>query len=76
LSSEGGETFWGPRLERIFDTMVRAAQDEGGSLLDVHALLTDARRREPCRFSTRSPEVARFLEAAPGIRYKAALSVA
>ncbi len=67
VASDGGETFWGPRLERIFDTFVRAAQEEGGGLLDVHALLTDVRRREACRAVTRSAEVARFLDELPSL---------
>ena len=67
VSSDGEETFWGPRLERIFDTFARAAQEEGGGLLGVHALLTDPRRREACRYSTRSAEVARFLDELPAL---------
>jgi len=67
LSSEGGETYWGFRLERIFDTFVRIVQDEGGSLNDLSALLTDERRRESARLTTRRPEVARFLEELPAI---------
>jgi hypothetical protein len=67
LSSEGGETYWGFRLERIFDTFVRVVQDERGSLLDLLALLTDERRRESARLTTRRPDAARFLEELPAI---------
>jgi Type IV secretion-system coupling protein DNA-binding domain len=67
LSSEGGETYWGFRLERIFDTFVRLVQDEQGSLLDLAALLTDARRRESARLTTRRPDAARFLDELPAI---------
>jgi uncharacterized protein DUF87 len=67
LSSEGGETYWGFRLERIFDTFVRLVQDEGGSLLDLSAMLTDERRRESARWTARRPEAVRFLEELPAI---------
>lgn len=67
ISGNGDEAFWGPRLERIFDSLVRAAQEEGGGLLDVHALLTDPRRREASRLSTRVAEVARFLDELPSL---------
>jgi hypothetical protein len=62
LSSDGGETYWGFRLERIFDTFVRVVQDEGGTLRDLADLLSDERRREAARLATSRPEVARFLE--------------
>lgn len=67
LSAEGPELYWGFRLERIFETLVRIAQDEGGSLRDVYALLTDVRRREASRLATRSPAVAAFLDELPAI---------
>ncbi len=67
LSSEGGEVYWGFRLERIFDTFVRLVQDEGGSLVDLAHLLTDERRRESARVTARRPEAARFLEELPAI---------
>ncbi|MCI4317198.1 MAG: hypothetical protein L3J96_01545, partial [Thermoplasmata archaeon] len=67
LSVDNGVTYWGPGLERVFETFVRAAQEEGGGLLDVHALLTDARRREACRLTTRSDEIARFLDELPAV---------
>jgi DNA helicase HerA-like ATPase len=67
LTGEDGAVYWGFRLERAFDTMVRAAQEQGGSLLDVFDLLTDADRREAARLSTREPAVARYLEELPAI---------
>ncbi|MCI4339935.1 MAG: type IV secretion system DNA-binding domain-containing protein [Thermoplasmata archaeon] len=67
LSSEGGEVYWGFRLERIFDTFVRVVQDEGGSLLDLVDLLTDERRRESARLTTRRPHAARFLGELPAV---------
>lgn len=65
LSSERGETYWGHRLERIFDVMVRRVQEEGGTLADLHALLTDPARREAARLATRVPAIARFLDELP-----------
>ena len=67
LSHESGEMYWGFRLERIFDTFVRIVQDEGGSLLDLAALLTDERRREAARLTVRRPEARRFLEELPAL---------
>ena len=67
LSTEGGETYWGFRLERIFDTFVRLVQDEQGTLLDLAALLTDERRRESARLTAQRPEAARFLDELPAI---------
>ncbi|MCI4360660.1 MAG: DUF853 family protein, partial [Thermoplasmata archaeon] len=71
LSREGGEVYWGFRLERIFDTFVRLVQEEGGSLLDLSALLTDPRRREAARLTTRRPDAARFLDELPAILRRA-----
>lgn len=67
LSAEGGELHWGFRLERILDVFVRLAQEEGGSLRELHALLTDPYRREAARWTTRRPEAARLLEELPAI---------
>lgn len=67
LSSDGTDVYWGFRLERVFDTFVRLAQEGGGSLVDVAELLTDERRREAARYSTRRPELARFLDELPAI---------
>ncbi|MFI5038209.1 MAG: helicase HerA domain-containing protein, partial [Solirubrobacterales bacterium] len=67
LSSEGSELYWGFRLERIFDSFVRLAQEEGGGLGTVLSLLTDPRRRETARLATRRPELARFLEELPAL---------
>lgn len=65
LSNERGETFWGHRLERIFDVTLRRVQEEGGTLADLHALLTDPDRREAARLATAIPAVARFFDELP-----------
>lgn len=65
LSSDGDAVYWGFRLERIFDVMVRLVQEAQGDLLDVYELLTDARRRAAARLSTRSATLAGFLEEIP-----------
>ncbi len=62
LSPDGADVYWGFRLERIFDTMVRLVQESGGSLLDLYELLTSAERRDVARLATRRPELAEFLE--------------
>jgi hypothetical protein len=62
LSSDGNELYWGFRLERIFDTFVRLTQETGGTLLDLYALLTEARRRQSARWSSRSPTSIGFLD--------------
>ncbi|MGB6500639.1 MAG: hypothetical protein WBG19_04480 [Thermoplasmata archaeon] len=62
LTPDGGDVYWGFRLERILDAGVRIVQETGGSLLDLYALLTDPDRRDAARLATRSPELARFLE--------------
>ena len=67
LAPDNQELYWGFRLERVFDTFVRIALDEGGGLRDVLDLLTDERRREAARLTTRRPEVARFLDELPGL---------
>jgi hypothetical protein len=67
LSTENGETFWGFRLERLFETFLRIVQDQGGDLADLWGLLTDPQRREAARLTTERPEVARFLEEVEGI---------
>ncbi|MFY9717970.1 MAG: hypothetical protein WAK40_08610, partial [Thermoplasmata archaeon] len=69
LTPDGGEVYWGFRLERIFDAFVRLVQESGGSLLDLHALLTDPDLRDAARLATREPDLARFLEElGPAIR--------
>ncbi|HTT45094.1 MAG TPA: hypothetical protein VMH38_03645 [Thermoplasmata archaeon] len=69
LSPDGVDLYWGFRLERIFDTVVRLALESGGTLTDVYDLLTNPDRRESARLATRSPEIARFLdELAPVVR--------
>jgi hypothetical protein len=69
LTPDGTDLYWGFRLERIFDTVVRVVQEQRGSLLDVYALLTDADRRDAARLGTRRPELAAFLEElAPVVR--------
>lgn len=67
LSVEGSEVYWGFRLERLFDTFVRLTLEEGGDLGDLAELLTDPRRRDAARLSTRRPEIARFLDELPAI---------
>ncbi|HLY77201.1 MAG TPA: helicase HerA-like domain-containing protein, partial [Thermoplasmata archaeon] len=67
LSTENGETFWGFRLERLFETFLHIVQEQGGDLVDLWSLLADPRRREAARLSTHRPEMARFLEEVDGI---------
>jgi hypothetical protein len=62
LSPDGGDVYWGFRLERIFDAFVRLVQEGGGDLGDLYSLLTDADRRDAARLATRTPELARFLD--------------
>jgi hypothetical protein len=62
LSPDGTDLYWGFRLERIFDTLVRLALETGGSLADLYDLLTSADRRDAARLVTRSVELARFLD--------------
>jgi hypothetical protein len=67
LSTENGETFWGFRLERIFETFLHVVQEQGGDLVDLWSLLTDPRRRDAARLTTERAEVAQFLEELEGI---------
>ncbi|MFZ0830856.1 MAG: helicase HerA-like domain-containing protein [Thermoplasmata archaeon] len=67
LSTENGETFWGFRLERLFETFLHIVQAQGGDLVDLWSLLTDPRRRDAARLTTDRPEIARFLEDLDGI---------
>lgn len=67
LSTENGETFWGFRLERLFETFLHLVQEQGGTLVDLWSLLIDPRRREAARLSTGRPDAARFLEELEGI---------
>lgn len=62
LTPDGESVYWGFRLERLFDAFVRLTQERGGSLIDLVDLLTSARRRDEARWSTRRPELARFLD--------------
>ncbi len=62
LSPDGEAMYWGFRLERIFDTFVRLAQEESGSLLDLADLLSNPDRRDAARLATRRPELAGFLD--------------
>ena len=62
LTADGGEVYWGFRIERVLESFVRLAAEEGGSLADVAELLTDARRREAARRTTGDPALARFLD--------------
>jgi hypothetical protein len=65
LSSEGAETYWGPRLEQVFDVFVRLVAEEGGGFADLLALLTDPNRREAARLATRLEAAAGFLGELP-----------
>jgi hypothetical protein len=67
LTGDAGDVYWGFRLERTLDAFVRLAQEEGGGLLDVHELLTDPRRRDAARLSTRIAPVAAFLDELPAL---------
>jgi len=67
LSTENGETFWGFRLERLFETFLHVVQEQGGDLVDLWSLLTDPRRRDAARLTTDRPEVVQFLEELDGI---------
>jgi hypothetical protein len=67
LSTENGETFWGFRLERLFETFLHIVQEQGGDLVDLWSLLTDARRRDAARLTTDRPELAQFLDELEGI---------
>jgi hypothetical protein len=62
LSPDGVDLAWGFRLERIFDTFSRLVLESGGTLLDLYALLTDARRRDAALLASPSTVTARFLE--------------
>ncbi|HXQ48706.1 MAG TPA: DUF87 domain-containing protein, partial [Thermoplasmata archaeon] len=52
VSSEGSETYWGHRLEQLFDVFVRLVEEEGGGFGDLFDLLTDPRRQDAARYST------------------------
>jgi Helicase HerA, central domain len=67
LSTENGETFWGFRLERIFETFLHIVQEQGGDLVDLWSLLTDPRRRDAARLTTERPEIVQFLDELEGI---------
>lgn len=67
LSTENGETFWGFRLERLFETFLHLVQEQGGTLVDLWSLLSDPRRRDAARLSTARPDAAQFLEELEGI---------
>jgi hypothetical protein len=62
LSPDGADVYWGFRLERLFDVLTRLVLEEGGSLLDLYALLTDPVRRDAARLATRRREIAGFLD--------------
>ncbi len=62
LSPDGTDIAWGFRLERIFDTFSRVVLGQGGSLVDLYALLTDPERRDAARLGPLPPVVARFLD--------------
>jgi len=65
LTSDSGDVYWGFRLERTLEAFVRLAHEEGGGLLDVYELLTDARRRDAARLTTRDRALANFLDEIP-----------
>ncbi|MGI0151986.1 MAG: ATP-binding protein, partial [Thermoplasmata archaeon] len=67
LGAEEGQPYWGFRLDRIFDTLLRVVQEERGDLRDLQDLLVDPARRELSRGRTAIPEVRQFLDELPGI---------
>ncbi|MCI4362479.1 MAG: DUF87 domain-containing protein [Thermoplasmata archaeon] len=67
LTGEGGDVYWGFRLERTLDVFVRLVQEGGGGLADLHSLLTDPRRRDAARLATRLPAAAAFLDELPAL---------
>ena len=67
LGSEDGPTYWGFRLERIFDSLIAVVQEERGSLRDLYELLVDPGRRELARARRHAPVAAAFLEELPAI---------
>jgi hypothetical protein len=67
VADGGGDVYWGFRLDRIFDSLLRVVHEEGGDLRDLGALLVDPRRREAARLSTRDETARRFLEELPDV---------
>jgi hypothetical protein len=67
LTSDSGDVYWGHRIERTLEAFVRLAEEEGGGLLDVYELLTDVRRRDAARLTTREPALAAFLDELPAM---------
>jgi hypothetical protein len=67
LTSDSGDVYWGHRLERTLEAFVRLAGEEGGGLVDVYELLTDPRRRDAARLTTRAPALAGFLDELPAL---------
>ena len=62
------EEFWGPRLERILDSAVRAVLGANGNLADVAALLYDpSRNAETLAKGTEQRYLRGFLENLPGL---------
>lgn len=70
LRPTGGmeEEFWGPRLERVLGTVVRAVWETNGNLADVAALLHDPQRQaETLGRGSAHPYVRSFLEGLPAL---------
>jgi hypothetical protein len=67
LGSRDGEVYWGFRIDRVLESFLALAQESGGDLRELAALLTDPHRRELARASTGSPALASFLEELPAL---------
>ena len=68
-TSGSGEEFWGPRMERILDSVVRSVWEAGGNLDDVASVLFDpARHCEAFARTARNDRIREFLEGLPALQ--------
>ncbi|HEV2448854.1 MAG TPA: hypothetical protein VGU43_00380 [Thermoplasmata archaeon] len=67
LGARDGEVYWGFRIDRVLESFLALAQEGGGDLRELAALLTDPHRRELARARTGSPALAAFLEELPAL---------
>lgn len=67
LGAHDGELYWGFRIDRVLDSFLALAQEGGGDLRELAALLTDPHRRELARRRTGSAALAGFLEELPAL---------